>query len=371
MDRFLTIIVGCLLSLVIKAQGQELTFISQDVEDGIRQHLNISEEDQISFQQLDTITRLDLSKRGITDIRDLVLLPKLRVLDLSDNRVDDLQPLTVLDSLEWVDLSYNNLKGINDLFYSSAKNLNINVAFNYIKDFSLFGSISSCNFTLDGAELQMSAEAPYYDVYHFYTYFVEDDKPVIAYRGYTNIELANTVNCASSNIQVWLDGDSYVVVLPETPTGTAKVTLTNGKQNETTYIVPPADFKVGAGNTVTLETGLPDDYFLKSAYASKGTVEIVGNMIKYTASEKVVSDILYFSYYQGSELKGLSRFYLNRVKKGDVNGDGAVDKTDLDMVVSYVMNPSDDFNKYAADINNDDKVDVADIVLIVKMIKNY
>ena len=80
---------------------------------------------------------------------------------------------------------------------------------------------------------------------------------------------------------------------------------------------------------------------------------------------------MYFSYYQGSELKGLSRFYLNRVKKGDVNGDGAVDKTDLDMVVSYVMNPSDDFNKYAADINNDDKVDVADIVLIVKMIKNY
>jgi hypothetical protein len=51
--------------------------------------------------------------------------------------------------------------------------------------------------------------------------------------------------------------------------------------------------------------------------------------------------------------------------------DGAVDETDLDMVVSYVMNPSDDFNKYAADINNDDKVDVADIVLIVKMIKNY
>jgi len=368
MRNYLKIFFACCLS-VVKVQGQELTFISPIVEEGIRQHINITEDEQISFSQLDTITTLDLSRRGITDIRDLVLLPNIRILDLSDNMVDDLQPLTVLESLEWVDLSYNHLKGINELFYSTSKNLNIIVAFNNIKDFSLFSSMSSCNFTLEGVGLQFDDSAPYYDFYHFYTYFIEDEKPVVAYRGNTNVEAAWSIKCGSSNISAHLDGDCYLAILPKTPSKTTVVTLTNGEQSETTYVVPPAEFTAGAGKTVTLGTGLPDDYIICSAYASKGTVEIEGNTIKYTAPTNAVTDMVNFSYYQGSTLKGFSHFYVNRAKKGDVNGDRKIDSTDLMLMVNYIMGKDPTgIDLDAADVNKDTKVNVVDVTKVVDII---
>ena len=51
---------------------------------------------------------------------------------------------------------------------------------------------------------------------------------------------------------------------------------------------------------------------------------------------------------------------------GDINGDGEVDKKDLDTIVQYIM--AGEFDK-KADLNNDGKVNVADIVEIVKMLK--
>lgn len=369
MRNYIKIIIVCCLSLVAKVQAQELTFISPEVEEGIRQHINIAEDEQISFLHLDTITVLDLSKRGITDIRDLVLLPSLRTLDLCDNMVEDLRPLTVLESLEWVDLSYNHLKGINDLFYSTAKNLTVNVAFNYISDFSLFCRISSCDFILEGAELQLTEEAPYIDINYLYSNIDEEEKPVIAYRGYTNTDAAWSVKYGSTDTQALLDGDSHKTVLDKMPAETAVATLTNGESSISTYIVPPITYLLGAGTTVTLETGLPEDYHVSSVFASNGTVEIVGNTMKYTAPNDFVSDIVSFSYYQESILKGFSHFYLNRTKKGDVNGDGEVNETDLQLIVNYIMNPSDDFNRDAADMNGDTKVNAADLVLLVNEIK--
>ena len=57
--------------------------------------------------------------------------------------------------------------------------------------------------------------------------------------------------------------------------------------------------------------------------------------------------------------------------KGDVNGDGHVDKADLQALVDYIMgkNPSP-FNENLADVNQDYKVNVADVTEIVKIIKN-
>ena len=74
--------------------------------------------------------------------------------------VDNVQPLTVLDSLVWVDLSYNNLKNINELVYSKSMKMTINVAFNYIGDFSLFGLNTRCNFILEGTTFQIMENAP-------------------------------------------------------------------------------------------------------------------------------------------------------------------------------------------------------------------
>ncbi len=57
--------------------------------------------------------------------------------------------------------------------------------------------------------------------------------------------------------------------------------------------------------------------------------------------------------------------------KGDVNGDGVVNVTDIVATVNYIMEkPSPDFNKEAADLNGDGSVNVTDIVMMVSIIMN-
>jgi hypothetical protein len=166
-----------------------------------------------------------------------------------------------------------------------------------------------------------------------------------------------------------MNGNTQILNLSETPKKTTVVTLTNGEQSETTYVVPPAEFTAGAGKTVTLGTGLPDDCIIYSAYASKGTVEIEGNTIKYTAPTNAVTDMVNFSYYQGSTLKGFSHFYVNRAKKGDVNGDRKIDSTDLMLLVNYIMGKDPTgIDLDAADVNKDTKVNVVDVTKVVDII---
>lgn len=369
MVRLITIIFSCWLLVVIKMEGQELTFISPLVEQGIRQHLNISENEQISFTQLDTITTLDLSRRGITDIRDLVLMPKLRTLNLSDNQVKDLHPLAVLDSLEWVDLSCNSLKGINDLFDSSSPNMTIIVSYNHISDFSLFTFLTTCDFTLVGTGLQQSENPPRFDVNQLYANFNEKEQPVISYSGYTNLATGTNLKYGSSSASARMDGGFYQVPISEEITGTTKVTISNGEISEDTYMVPAADHQVKGGQTVTLSTGLPDDYYFSYAHANKGKVETAGTTMKYTAPADAVPDIISFCYYQGYSLKGYSRFYVNWNKKGDVNGDGKLSKADAEAIAQHIIGQTPAvFNIKMADMNGDDKVDATDIVLLVNMI---
>ena len=55
--------------------------------------------------------------------------------------------------------------------------------------------------------------------------------------------------------------------------------------------------------------------------------------------------------------------------KGDVNGDGLVNVTDIVATVNYIMEkPVEGFNKDAADLNGDGEVNVTDIVMMVSII---
>ena len=61
--------------------------------------------------------------------------------------------------------------------------------------------------------------------------------------------------------------------------------------------------------------------------------------------------------------------YFNIILKGDVNGDGLVNVTDIVAMVNFVMErPSDNFNKVAADLNGDGDINVTDIVKMVSII---
>lgn len=365
MKKIIGIAVFMLTAIVAKAQ--KVTFYSPEFENGIRFHIGLGESDDVMQIHTDTITTLNLSGLEITDIRDAVYLTAVTKLDLSYNNISDLSPLLALSSLQELNLSNNKLENINILAFVQMESLKVDVSNNYISDFSYFYTPGPCDFTFLGMGKQLEKDAPYFDIYQFYADIDDDGRPMITYRGYTNIEATTTIKCGSSNEAAHIDGDYHSAILTARPTETTSVTLTNGENTMRTYIIPPANYKVKAGQTVSMETGLPEEYSLTSAHASRGTIEIVGNTLKYTAPDKAVPDVVYFSYYEGTTLKGFTHFNLNLITKGDVNNDGDVDNVDLQLVVNYIMNPSEDFNKYAADMNGDGKVNATDVVLIVNI----
>lgn len=358
--------IAVLMMAALVAQAQKVTFYSPEFENGVRHHIGLGESDDVLQTQTDTITTLNLSGLEITDIRDVVYLTAVSKLDLSYNNISDVSPLLSLESLRELNLSNNHLENINILAFIQSESLKLDVSNNYISDFSYFYTPGLCDITFYGMGLQTEKDAPYFDIYQFYANIDGSGQPMISYRGYTNMSAATSIKCGSVSEAAQIDGDSHTAILATRLTETTEVTLTNGEKTITTYAIPPKYYRVEAGKTVSLETGLPEDYSLTSAYASKGTVEIVGKTLNFTAPEEVFSDIIYFYYYEGSILKGISRIYLN---KGDVNGDGNVDIDDAHAVANYIVNPTEDFNKDAADMNGDQKVNATDIVLIVNIIE--
>ena len=364
MKKIISTIVFLLATIVVNSQ--KVTFYSQEFENGVRDHIGLGESDNVLQTHTDTITTLNLSGLGITDIRDAGYLTAVTKLDLSYNNITDVSPLLTLSSLRELNLSNNKLENINILAFVEAESMEVDVSNNYISDFSYFYTPGLCDFTFMGMGLQMEKDAPYFDIYQFYATVDLANRSMISYRGYTNMPAATNIKCGSFTETAEIDGDSHIAVLPTIPTETTEVTLTNGAESIKTFVVPAKFNKVEAGKTVSMDTGLPEHYTI-SAYASKGTVEIVGNTLKFTAPQETVSDIISFCFYEGATLKGISRFYVN---KGDIDGDGDVDKADLEKVVNFIMNPSEDFNKDAADMNGDGKVNATDVVLIINAMTN-
>ena len=365
---------ACWLSFAtILVRGQELNFKSPVFENAVRQHLNLEAEDVIGFSQLDTITFLDLSRRGLTDIQDILLLPNLRFLDLSDNALDDLHPITLLDPLEYVDLSYNNLKSVNGLFGSRASNLTVNVAYNCITDFSFFSSVSSCDYTLNGTSLQLIEDAPYFDVCNLCADVDAEGVPVLNYRGYTNMEDAAFVDCGTVHEAAVMDGDTYTVTLSGI-TETTKAYLGNGTAGDTTYVVPPANLEVESGESLTFATGLPEGYSLRGfSPAQQGTMEIDGTNLVYTPAEGFESEEYMFAYYEGMQLRGFSKVTLRPevFVLGDANGDGQVRVGDVSAILNYLVGlvPAN-FKAKRADANGDGKIRVGDASAVLTMIVN-
>ncbi len=64
-------IIALMLLASLTAGAQKVTFASAGFEQGVRQHLGLSENDDVLQTQVDTITRLDLSGLEITDVHDV------------------------------------------------------------------------------------------------------------------------------------------------------------------------------------------------------------------------------------------------------------------------------------------------------------
>ena len=60
---------------------------------------------------------------------------------------------------------------------------------------------------------------------------------------------------------------------------------------------------------------------------------------------------------------------LSTPKRGDVNGDGRRNVSDIMLIVNYILGQAnEDFNTVLADLNNDGNVNVSDIMILVNII---
>ena len=358
--------IAVLLATVFLAHAQKVTFYSPEFEDGVRYHIGLGESDNVLQTQTDTITCLNLSGLDITDIRDAAYLTAIVKLDLSYNRITDVSPLLPLASLRILNLSNNRIESVDALAFVASESLEVDVANNYISDFSYFYTPNPCDFTFIGMNMQKQKDAPYFDIYQLYADVNDKGQPMVVFRGYTNMTAPANIKCGTQSVAAQLDGHTYQVTFTESLAETTQVTLSNGEKEETTYAVPPADLSVDAGKTIMLTTGLPEDYLLTDAHAKVGTVEMIENTLQYTASADASPDVVCFSYYQGNTFKGRAFFYINSATeiKGDINGDKEVDVGDIMAIINIMAEGKYDKK---ADLNNDNQVDVGDIMAIINI----
>lgn len=367
MSRISIIILAAAMTLT--AQAQKVTFNSEGIEAGVRHHLGLDANTDILQSQTDTITAIDLSGLGITDLRDIVYLPNLKTLDLSDNEITNVGPLNVLDSLRDLSLRENYLESINLLAFSNAEKMMVDVTANYIGDFSYLFDCIKCQFTLIGMGRQKVKDAPFLDVCQLYADVDDEGQPIVWYRGFTNMTETPLMTCGGAQAAATIDGHLNSMAVPGSPTAATAVVLACGELTDTTYVVPPQYVDPDGETTLTLATGLPEDYTIGSVYAKYGTVEVDGTTMTYTV-EGDEDDIVQFSYYERGQLRGISRFYIQpRMLLGDANNDKVVNVTDVMLIVNNILGRTlPVFNRKNADVNKDNRISVADVMGVVKIV---
>ncbi|MFP4618337.1 MAG: leucine-rich repeat domain-containing protein [Spirochaetaceae bacterium] len=87
-------------------------------------HSALEEEGRhVSKTELQRITSLDASERGIENLKGIKSLPNLASLDLSGNRIRDLSPLAELQRLNSLNISNNNIQDLEAVRLDALSNL--------------------------------------------------------------------------------------------------------------------------------------------------------------------------------------------------------------------------------------------------------
>ena len=369
----LSMILSCLAVMVMTVQAQKVTFFSPEFELGVRLHLGLEADEDVLQSQTDTITSIDLSGWGIRDIRDVVYLTAVKDLDLSYNELWDVSPLLSLDSLRHVDVSYNVLENVNILATAQVDSMEIDVTSNYIEDFSFFFTPTVCWFNIIGMGLQLEKDAPYFDICMFYAELNREGRSVLTYRGYTNMNETPYLQCGKTRKVVQLDGETRKVVINDVLTEPTVARLYNNVAGDTTWVLPPMRRTVSGGSTVTISTGLPVGYSLGCVYAQAGTVTANDRVLTYKAPAVEVADTIFISYYQGWQLRGFTKCYINSgsatTLPGDVNGDGSVTINDVtDLIDLLLVSQIDTPYNPNADLDGDGSVSIKDVTDLIDLL---
>lgn len=349
-----------LLSLVTTmAQAQNLSFFSRGFEEGVKLHLGLDSTAVVTQQQTDTITSINLSGFDIKDIRDVVYLPQVKMLDLSYNSIWDIEPVLSLDSLRFLDLRSNKIENIDMLANVLPDSMTVNVAYNYIQDYSRLLLPTHCKLSLIGLSAQIDRVAPFVDVYQL---FVEPQGRTqqAYYHGYTNQDQV-FLEYDNKRLPAVLDGNLQIKALSGI-TSTTMVKVTNGQLGDSTWVVPIKNLKAGDNELVVFDTELPDDYVIAFANALHGDVEIIGKELHYLSPSQHVADVITFNYFQWPALRGTGSVYINS-PTCDVNCDGVVTAYDITAIYNYLLNNDTTFLS-TSDVTGDGLVTAADVTAV-------
>ena len=372
----LSMIIACLAVMVMAAQAQKVTFFSPEFEMGVREHLGLGASADVLQTQTDTITSIDLSGLGIKDIRDVVYLPSVKHLDLSYNMLQDVSQLLALDSLRYVDLSYNELESVSILAMAQVDSMVVDVTNNYIEDFSYFFTPTQCWFTLVGMDLQLVKDAPYFNVYDFYAAFNDKGRCTLTYRGYTNMTEPAYVMCGGMRSAAQLDGQTWTVAVTGSLTTAFPARLYNNVASDTTWVLPSGDKEVAPGESLQIASGLPQNYTIVAAFASRGATFVTGTDITYMAPLDFVSDTIFVAYCEKGKMRGYSSYCIgtpgsHTTLTGDVNGDGKVNISDITALITYVLfGNAEGINMANADCYTDGKVNISDVTKLISYVLN-
>lgn len=327
------LIIGLFALSLHSALSAQVPFHSTEFEAAVKNHLGLSVSDNVTAAQLDTITQLDLSGLGISDIRDIRYLTHLQSVDMSYNKIEDVKPLVLMESLREVNLSHNHLESISMLAFSYAKEMEVDVAFNHITDFSIFNTLTPCQFTIDGAGLQTQKDMPYFVVRYLYSDGTEKSPSIYCRVDATTAEQAQmTVQDVTHTIAT--DNQPHVYPLGEGYWGTRQVLVTDGVNADSTYLVALKKVQVKPSKTVTIKTELPENYELLYSPAQNGTLSNSGVDLTFKASSTFDYEEVIYTFYRGGELKGLAKVILT---KDDVT-DGIDTLTEDDAKMYIALN---------------------------------
>lgn len=95
--------------------SQEVSFQDEQLEQAIKQILKKDENAAVTQKDMESLTLLDLSRRGIKSIQGLQYASNVKYVDLSDNEIDDITPLKPLTKIRELDITDNQIASIQDL----------------------------------------------------------------------------------------------------------------------------------------------------------------------------------------------------------------------------------------------------------------
>lgn len=354
--------------VVARGQDQRVAFYEPAIEQQVKHHLGLKDEAALSQTQLDTITVLDLSHLGISDVRDLIHFSSLATLNLRGNLLEDVGCLYRLPALSQLDLSSNQLEEISLLSFSAADEMTVDVSWNHISDFTAFADVTSCCFTIEGIGYQQPKQDFFYSVNDLYITADKSGLPQVNYCIYSDkggkasltIDGIKTVSIPADESY----GAVAVGVMPDHITPV--IVAYDDVRPDTTYIVPPSDRLIGASETRTFRLGLPQGYKITSIYAPTGSYTAEDDSFTFTTDEAFTETDVRIAYSHYSDLRGYTTVHLVKGLLGDANCDGKVDDKDIFTLLELLMGRTPaTCSRMASDLNGDGRISVADITSLV------